>query len=645
MKRELPRPKILLWLLLTLTLVISIIMAVPAAASDIHGTKTAIDGPNKYYIGDIIHYEMTVENPSGNTETNNLTDIYDTLPDGSVHWFVQGGVDPPLIQAAGENVTYSLNYTVDEADLGTILHGPNAGRYGVLNYFDAHGDDSQGDPVDVHTGWNSVVLRPAINITKTVDFNGDGVYTDLEYNSAGQNASWNITVCNTGFDPVYNITVSDTNGHNFGAAFNLNVGECKEFIYDLVMNTDTVNTATAQGEDELGNPVGPVQDDAAVEVISPDISIEKTVDFDGDDIYGELETNYSGQTASWNITVCNTGGDPVYNITVTDTNGHSFGPPFDLLNNGDCQTFIYDLVMNADTVNTATAEGEDELGDPVGPVSDDAAVNVIGPAISIAKTVDFDGDGIYGELETNYAGQTASWNITVCNTGDNPVYNITVTDTNGHSFGPPFDLLNNGDCQTFIYDLVMNADTVNTATAQGQDGLGGTVGPVSDPAAVDIFTPTPDIHIEKHTNGQDADYAPGPYISVNNTVTWTYIVTNTGAVNLTGIVVTDNHPGVMPVRISGDDGDNILQTTETWIYQATGVAIAGQYANVGTVVGSYGTDEVTDSDPSHYYNSPAVGWETYPVNKVRVLLPWIALLAAIVAGASLLALRHRRMTL
>jgi hypothetical protein len=38
----------------------------------------------------------------------------------------------------------------------------------------------------------------------------------------------------------------------------------------------------------------------------------------------------------------------------------------------------------------------------------------------------------------------------------------------------------------------------------------------------------------------------------------------------------------------------------------------------------------------------AVGWATYPINKVRVLLPWIALLAAIMAGVSLLVLRRRR---
>ncbi len=38
----------------------------------------------------------------------------------------------------------------------------------------------------------------------------------------------------------------------------------------------------------------------------------------------------------------------------------------------------------------------------------------------------------------------------------------------------------------------------------------------------------------------------------------------------------------------------------------------------------------------------AVGWETYPVDKVRVFLPWMALIAAIIAGVSLLVLRRRR---
>jgi PKD repeat protein len=44
----------------------------------------------------------------------------------------------------------------------------------------------------------------------------------------------------------------------------------------------------------------------------------------------------------------------------------------------------------------------------------------------------------------------------------------------------------------------------------------------------------------------------------------------------------------------------------------------------------------------HPASPPTVGWETYPINKVRVLLPWIALCAAIMVGVSLLVLRRRR---
>jgi hypothetical protein len=37
----------------------------------------------------------------------------------------------------------------------------------------------------------------------------------------------------------------------------------------------------------------------------------------------------------------------------------------------------------------------------------------------------------------------------------------------------------------------------------------------------------------------------------------------------------------------------------------------------------------------------AVGWETYSINKVHILLPWIALVAAVAAGITILARRRR----
>jgi hypothetical protein len=60
--------------------------------------------------------------------------------------------------------------------------------------------------------------------------------------------------------------------------------------------------------------------------------------------------------------------------------------------------------------------------------------------------------------------------------------------------------------------------------------------------------------------------------------------------------------------------------------------------------GGLGDDDLTVNGVIIDQGGPgggAVGWDTFPVSKVRVLLPWITLLAAI-AGASLLMLRRRQ---
>lgn len=107
--------------------------------------------------------------------------------------------------------------------------------------------------------------------------------------------------------------------------------------------------------------------------------------------------------------------------------------------------------------------------------------------------------------------------------------------------------------------------------------------------------PEPAIDIEKATNGEDADTPTGPEVEVGDVVTWTYEVTNTGNVTLTDVAVTDDQIGDITCPEDELAPGGVMTCT------ATGIAVLGQYANMGTVVGTPPTgSQVTDKDPSHY---------------------------------------------
>jgi archaellum component FlaG (FlaF/FlaG flagellin family) len=88
-----------------------------------------------------------------------------------------------------------------------------------------------------------------------------------------------------------------------------------------------------------------------------------------------------------------------------------------------------------------------------------------------------------------------------------------------------------------------------------------------------------DFAVEKLTNQQHADDANGrdvPVIFPGAPVTWTYLVTNTGAttIPLTEIVVTDSDPRVTPLfDPTSDNGDQLLSPGEVWRYYAVGAAL------------------------------------------------------------------------
>jgi hypothetical protein len=107
--------------------------------------------------------------------------------------------------------------------------------------------------------------------------------------------------------------------------------------------------------------------------------------------------------------------------------------------------------------------------------------------------------------------------------------------------------------------------------------------------------PAPSISIVKKTNGTNNDTGTGPNVTVGSTVTWTYIVTNTGNVTLTNVAVTDDKVGAICTI-------GTLAAGASSTCSKTGTAIAGQYVNIGTVTGTPPEGPpVTATNPDRYY--------------------------------------------
>ena len=122
--------------------------------------------------------------------------------------------------------------------------------------------------------------------------------------------------------------------------------------------------------------------------------------------------------------------------------------------------------------------------------------------------------------------------------------------------------------------------------------------PSSSNAALAFSVFDPSIAIEKDTNGDDSDTAPGESIVIGAPVSWNYVVSNTGNTALSNVVVSDDQGVTVTCPRNtltvAPDGDATMTCT------ASGVATAGQYTNVGSVSGTFLTATVADTDPSNY---------------------------------------------
>jgi uncharacterized repeat protein (TIGR01451 family) len=206
------------------------------------------------------------------------------------------------------------------------------------------------------------------------------------------------------------------------------------------------------------------------------------------------------------------------------------------------------------------------------------------------------------------AGSTVTFTYVVTDTGGAPLQNVNVTDDKlGPIVGFTGDTNGNGlldQTETWVYTATATAlagQQTNVATVTAQDVNSGTT--VTDDNPANYFGDLGGVHIVKFVNGQDADSPAGPHVPVGSTVTFTYVVTDTGNAALQNVHVTDDTLGTITSFTGDTNGNGLLDQTETWTYTATATALAGEHTNVATVTAQNVTTAamVTDDNPANYY--------------------------------------------
>lgn len=142
----------------------------------------------------------------------------------------------------------------------------------------------------------------------------------------------------------------------------------------------------------------------------------------------------------------------------------------------------------------------------------------------------------------------------------------------------------------FVDDYPGGTPVDEFITEEEKDNSAYLVGKLSS-----VLVEEPDVMLTKNTNNINVESAPGPELVIGDTVTWQYVVQNSGNVELTNITVTDDVIGTISCPQTSLIPGDLMTCT------ASGTVILGQYSNTATVNASYSGGSVSDSDTSWYF--------------------------------------------
>jgi hypothetical protein len=429
--------------------------------------------------------------------------------------------------------------------------------------------------------------KPAIQLETQVK-NQDADTAPGPSIAVGVSFNWQYQVSNAGVGALTFIAVTDGDGDAVKCPKTiLQPGEsmtCR--AKDVAVACQQRNAATATARSKQGTVTS---QDAAYYFGSDGSEISIELLTNGEEVEDEIGPSVeAGTVVSWSYLVTNSGTLRLYDIEVADSREVTVTCPEFSLAPGAVMTCTAQAVATAGQyTNTGTATAVTSCGT----VSDSATSHYLGvDGAGLGLVVELNGSAASSSPGPTLAvGTPLTWEYTVGNSGDLAVYDVDLSDDQGNTASCPDTSLESGDSMVCLVRGVAAACQVTVAaTVTGETALGGELSAAATTYYVGQETAA--VSIDTTTNGSD-----GPTVAAGAPVIWTYVVTNLGKVPLSAVEVSDNRK----VTVACPQSD--LRPGESMTCEASGIAVAGDYSNTGTVTANDPCGvAVTDQDSSSY---------------------------------------------
>ncbi|MEL6570057.1 MAG: Ig-like domain-containing protein [Pseudomonadota bacterium] len=603
--------------------------------------KSAPTGLTIDEVGDTITYSYTIENVAPATgigaslpdvifiNDNKFTDpieCYNPATDGGAF-----PIDTPFTCEAIYTVTQ------DDLDAGEVVNEATANTQFAI---------TSPTPLDlvsnVDTETVPTVASPALTVDKTVTGGPNPA-------AVGQTVSYQIVATNTGNQTLNTVAIADpllgALTCDLAAPVTLAPTEALTCTGDYEIQQSDIdaqtvgdaataiftNTATAVANDPAGDAITPADGsvDHPVATAAPSVTITKELfpDPAADPAYSAVD-----DVIRFRMVVTNDGNMTLSSVDLTDSlvaGTCTVGPLAPGASDTSC-IFDYTIVqgdLDRGFVENTGAASAQPIDPAASPVSADDTLQSPGPAFAGGLEVVKAGSLDLGADNIATVGDLINYTITVQNVGNVTLNDIAVTDPGADSitYAPANDGDNDNDIDSLspnatatvaathalTQDDINNGAFSNTATATGLDPAGTQVSDQSDSAdpgagpGGDDPTVTP---IPRDTGlTVDKSFTAVAGTDAGDTITYSYLVRNTGNVTLTNIALTDDHTSAAETTaLTISNGGTIASLapgatatlTATYVITQADIDAGDPLTNIVSAVGDgpSGTTAATDTD-------------------------------------------------